>query len=565
MSYPDWTARGAGADYHRGLAPLGLEPVAGRLIDRLMPGLNNVTWRVRYYSFFSWALWSFLEHTRDRPDARTNRAQARWLVRMENVFRLATLHADGRDGRRTWGLVGIDRAGPRGAPGSDQPDVPVNIAEEYAATAFVPAAYKASFTGLGCAESYPDYVELTTRTGLPLARAFHESVLAAPDAEARRMLLSGAEVVPARVIHALADAVRMRAVPAPSAENQLLTDLLFRVEQPREREDLQALDRRRTRSFTLLLHILEQAGRPLAQRDFHRVFAGGHLPDGRPLEVPRQLRETWSLWRGYQEREFQRVALYGLLHAIIPLIQEQETRLGGATARSLADAMWKAAQESEVALRWLDVPLAELTVGQAQRALIDRLDRTGVDAEWSVESLASYVSGARQRSEVVAGSLLLFLLVTAYWNEVQAARAPGEREIHEAGRIARLSLAHVTRETAARSGDSLRALTDWLVETCVLSQLLSVAVQKLAADPTAYRFFVAMGDEGYTIVKAPADGRFYYPPRIGPALHMLSELDLLDYGAGDEVSLRDAGARQLATSLRFLQDQGSPPVVPAVS
>ncbi|HVG44981.1 MAG TPA: hypothetical protein VM890_09630, partial [Longimicrobium sp.] len=269
-------------------------------------------------------------------------------------------------------------------------------------------------------------------------------------------------------------------------------------------------------------------------------------------DIPRPLRESWSLWRGYQEREFQRVALYGFLYAIIPLIQEQESRLGGASARSLADAMWKAAQESEIAPRWLGAPWTELTVGQAQRALLDRLDRTGVDAEWSLESLASHVSGAKQRSEVVAGSLMLFLIVTAYWSEVQTARSPREREIHEAGRAARLSLAHVTRETATRSGDSLRALTDWLVETCVLSQLLSVAVQKLAADPKAYRFFVAMGDEGYTVVKAPADGRFYYPPRIGPALHMLGELELLEYGERDEIALREAGARHLAACLQFL-------------
>jgi hypothetical protein len=355
----------------------------------------------------------------------------------------------------------------------------------------------------------------------------------------------------------LADAVRMRSVPTSATENRLLVDLFFRVEQPRVREDLQELDRRRTRSFTLLLHILQQADRPLAQRDFHRVFAGGHLPDGRALQVAAPLRETWGFWRGYQEREFQRVALYGFLHSIIPLIQEQQARLGGASARSLADSMWRAAQDSEIAPEWLGAPLGELTVAQAQGKLLDRLDRTGVAQAWSIESLSAFVSAAKQRNEVVAGSLLLFLLVTAYWGEVQAARSTREREIHEAGRAARLSLGHVTRETAARSGDSLRALTDWLVETCVLSQLLSVAVQKLAADPRAYRFFVAMGDEGYTVVKPPADGRFYYPPRIAPALHMLSELELVDFGDRDEVSLRDTGANQLEAALQFLEESRS--------
>ena len=550
MTYPAWTQRGEGTNPHRGLAPLGLEPVAGRLIDRLMPGLNNVTWRVRYYSFFAWALSTFVEYGPDRTD----RAQHRWLVRMENIFRFATLYANKRDARATWGLVGINVAGKLDLPMDDRPNAQLDVGSEYAASAFVPAAYKASFTGLGCAESYPTWVDLTARTGLRLAGAFESAVRSVDDADAeRKLLLSGQDKLPAHVIHRLADAIRLREVPASSPENPLLADLLFRVDEPREGTSLRDVDLRRTRSLTLFLHLLDRAAQPLTEWDFHRIFAGGFLPDGRPVEVPRTLHETWTFWQAYQEREFQRVALYGLLHALIPFIEEQARRPGGASARTLADAMWRTATESEIAELWLAAPLATLSVQEAQQRMLAQLDRRGIDTTYSLESLASYVSESQDPGNIVAGSLLLFLLVTAYWEDVQASRPEWARQIHESGGAGRLSLGYITRETAARGSLSLQSLTDWLVETCILSQLLQIAVQKLVADGNAYRFFVTMGDKGYTVVKPPADGRFYYPPRIAPALHLLSELDLLSYGVNAEFSMQPRGYTQLEKAQAFLE------------
>ena len=43
-------------DFIRGLDPLGLQNTSDSTFSILLPGLNNVTGRIRYYSFYSWLL-----------------------------------------------------------------------------------------------------------------------------------------------------------------------------------------------------------------------------------------------------------------------------------------------------------------------------------------------------------------------------------------------------------------------------------------------------------------------------------------------------------------------------
>ena len=43
----------------RGLDHLGVQAPCIALYGQLLPGITNVTDRARYYSFYSWLLWSF--------------------------------------------------------------------------------------------------------------------------------------------------------------------------------------------------------------------------------------------------------------------------------------------------------------------------------------------------------------------------------------------------------------------------------------------------------------------------------------------------------------------------
>ena len=107
MTYPDWTERVTDLSGHRGLWPLGLEPVGFSFARQLLPGLTNVTTDIRYYSFFCWAFWTFEKHLHAQGTTEFNPAdQKRWLARLENLFRAATLYSD----PDVLGLAGVTSA-----------------------------------------------------------------------------------------------------------------------------------------------------------------------------------------------------------------------------------------------------------------------------------------------------------------------------------------------------------------------------------------------------------------------------------------------------------------------
>lgn len=550
VSFPTWTKRGTGLGDHRGLAPLGLEPVARRFVDELMPGITSSTWHVRYYSFFAWVLWTFHRQTETGMFPRTDARQAWWIGRMENLLRFSTLYADPL---RT-GIVGVDEAKTILLP--DQPDGPVEVGRALRASAFVPAYYKSSFLGLGCAEPEGRAVSLTLGTGFPLAEAFHQRLLDVPNsAEELRLLLAPTETVPMRVIQKFADALRLRDVPPTDPENAQLADLLLRVRQPRQASGFFAADRARTRSFVLLLDLLRQARQPLDRWDFHAIFTSGHLPDGRQPHVPDYLLNTWVRWQRYQEREHERVALYALLHAVVPLIREQQHSQGAATTVTLTEALWEAADHAEIVDTWLGGRLSDLTVSEAQEKMLSRFDPSGMSDVYGIEALSWEVQQARTRGEIAGGAVLLLLLVTGNWRQIRDSVPEWARLVHTRGGAGRISLEVLTAALETQGSEPIRRLFQWLMETCVLGQSISVAAEKLAS--RAYRFFIAVGDDGYEIVRPPGDGRFYYPPRIATASHLMFELGMLSYDEGGGVELTLYGDAWLDESKDVLHAESS--------
>lgn len=94
---PQWTER---AD-KRGLDPLGLQNAGVSLYQSLLPGISNVTLRMRYFGFFCW-----VSHAYARTGA-TNEFAAwqSWVRRAEALYALVCAHARGQVG-----VGGIDWA-----------------------------------------------------------------------------------------------------------------------------------------------------------------------------------------------------------------------------------------------------------------------------------------------------------------------------------------------------------------------------------------------------------------------------------------------------------------------
>jgi len=69
----------------RGLDPLGLQNISDATFSKLLPGLNNVTGRVRYYSFYCWLLDSY-----SKENGNTNpEHQKQFIRRAEYIIALA--------------------------------------------------------------------------------------------------------------------------------------------------------------------------------------------------------------------------------------------------------------------------------------------------------------------------------------------------------------------------------------------------------------------------------------------------------------------------------------------
>lgn len=84
-----------------GLNPLGIRTASEQLFTTLLPGLNVVTLRIRYYSFYCWLLKSFYEH---RTEAK--RLDFQCHIRMSELL-MALIHAYSNNNA---GIPGIIRA-----------------------------------------------------------------------------------------------------------------------------------------------------------------------------------------------------------------------------------------------------------------------------------------------------------------------------------------------------------------------------------------------------------------------------------------------------------------------
>ena len=526
MTYPDWTERVKRLSSHRGLWPLGLEPVGFSFARQLLPGLTNVTTDIRYYSFFSWAFWTFEQHLRDRGTTEFDPAdQKRWLARLENLFRAATLYSD----PDVLGLAGVTST------------VRLNHEEEMLAldatdvpSGFVPALYSASWRNLRCGESTPRGVRLSTELGRPLACAYQARLEQAATKPEIEMLLSWAPSVPASLVRKVADAVRLRPVVPGEQEHPALCELLFRTASENSNPEWRKLDASRSRSLALLLEFGRQGRGTIRDRfDIHRIFASGRLPDKRPFEIPAPYRDDFSIWQRYQERQYERIALYGFWVVVYEAI-----RAGRRTPSRICRWVEADLERSPVLSEWLGDDALRLTVGDATEAIFDRY-RSLQYPDLGADDLRERLSEREPevKADRAGAALLLLLLVVVIWRE-RRSQVPGwARKLHERYGRERLALEVLLEDLQSRQAESLRDLVQRVVEVYVLSQSLRVALEKFARGE--YRFFIARDQEGFRIVRNedPRGHLGYDQPRLQGAYRLLEGLGLIDLGDGYAVTL----------------------------
>lgn len=170
MNYlPDWNKPGS---FSAGRDPLGLQAASVRLYTDLLPGLTNVTNRLRYFSFYCWVVRQFelKRHTTRDED---------WSIFIRRAEAAYVLACQIGDGQAAFGMAGSVWAAKRTdisnnfdfTPWTDQPGEDGQYLK--ARWGNFGQFYVASMQQMHMLEHTPGRIQVVTRTyGLEMAEAF---------------------------------------------------------------------------------------------------------------------------------------------------------------------------------------------------------------------------------------------------------------------------------------------------------------------------------------------------------------------------------------------------------
>ena len=335
---PQWTSKIT----KRGLDPLGMQNAGVVLYQALLPGISNITLRMRYYGFFCW-----LSDAYARRGVKTDfELWRQWVRRAEALFALVCADAKGQGG-----VGGIDWA----IQALQSDDDPIDFSSAASTDASVKryliqslgvfgAAYYTQMREMGLFEPGPNGIQrVTADAGLAAANAFRSSI--GPDLEVLFVAAVDAAAVDRANLAALHPIVPSR-VPDLSDERTAYEDTLFAA-------GVHSLvtDRSRRASLTLILDVASsERKRPTPEGVRWALF-------DRPAdELPSELESQRLLWEAYQCQDLLQVAAAALLAWAISIMAEAEggrtlAEIQSAVEDRLADAVLASAADTWEELR----------------------------------------------------------------------------------------------------------------------------------------------------------------------------------------------------------------------
>jgi hypothetical protein len=541
--FPGWTEYQRNDEEHQGVYPLGLEAVGSYMVSHfLLPGITDATRHSRYYSFFSWVFWTFLQEQKrqGRTSYKPNEFSG-WLVRLENILRAATLDAD----KDFIGLVGRNKA----VTCKDAKDGMLSIDQKVAASGFVPAAYSASFAALHCGQYKGKRAQLTPR-GEALAQAFNTAIASQRGGtEALKRILSNTPRIAVSTIKSVEHAIRIRPIASGEGEHPLLMDMLLSVPmQQREPDNGEERHLARSRTFGLILEIIEYGdGNVAGPNDFHRIFATGGLKGAAKFTPSPEFRNEFEIWKRYQERQVQKLGLYGLWHEVLDFLSKLPRKT--APASEIVAHLLAHYAQSAVLNTWIGENSLAQTVAEADQKILERVknhSRFG-GAAWSVDQ---QLYSATTIADRVGCSVVLLLMAPHFWSD-----GPSDlpfRHLHNLGGRTRLCLSTFAKDVASRRTNTMAQFFRWAIESCVLAQSGRVALEKLSRGD--FRFFVMRDESGYRLIKTQdrQQSLNYDASRLSGAINLLRSLSLIQGTQGLRLTL---SGRSVLKKLRTRRHQ----------
>lgn len=309
----------------RGLDPLGLQNTSEATFAYLLPGLNNVTGRIRYYSFYCWLLDTYAADSGSTDPE----VQKRFIRRAELITALLARFA----GKDIGAIPGTLHAG---RMVQERPEGPFDLEEhtfnknggtentywKYPTGAFG-QYYLGALRDIGLVLERSEGASIYVRTnrkveegisGEDLAQAFSTGVPTAAQRRFLQVLQSGRMTM--ADIEALLPHFRMDLVPGHSAEQELLMRLLAHRDYPAQQSETPRTQRSQTIKHLLQFAAAHAAG--VSSRAF-TIFAYQHLGMSEERED-----ECLTGWYYYQLNEYWQfgclAAFNGALHYLENLV-----------------------------------------------------------------------------------------------------------------------------------------------------------------------------------------------------------------------------------------------------
>ncbi|WP_426027237.1 hypothetical protein [Brevundimonas sp. TWP2-3-4b2] len=308
---PEWTER---AD-KRGLDPLGLQTSGIALYQELLPGVSNVTLRIRPYGLYAWLTAAYAKLSEGSTDAE---AWRRWVRRTEALYALTAADAGGETG-----VAGVEWATRRLLDVGPDDLIDFTAATETSGSGLYLQQSMGVYGGayatqmlemgvLGQAEDERNQIWVPTpHLGLPLATAFAESL--GPEREAFMLAAISKPVVRRSDLAKLHGILPSRINPESSEASIYLSALFGQHDLTSQHDE--------TRNKTLLLVLMlakSLAARPSADQVRWALFNAepGSFGDG--------LEATRLQWEAYHTHD-----LLQLAFAVLLRLSTEELRIGG--------------------------------------------------------------------------------------------------------------------------------------------------------------------------------------------------------------------------------------------
>lgn len=168
-----------------------------------------------------------------------------------------------------------------------------------------------------------------------------------------------------KTIKDIEDQIRIRPVSPDENEHPFLMDMLLSLTSEQDINDNE-LHLVRSRTLGLILEMIDYGhGKVSEPNDLHQIFACGAMKSESKFTPSSAFAGEFEIWKRYQERQFQKLGLYGLWHEILDFLSGRPRQT--APTADIVSHVLTHYQRSSVLRSWIGEDSLTKTVAKAPK------------------------------------------------------------------------------------------------------------------------------------------------------------------------------------------------------